>query len=126
MGDLGNLAGLSEDGCGFPGQHKTMKTLEQMHPGDNFLELMDLEIPLNCSSEAGEYGCAQFHGLGTGYNTSNNTDQFYYQTSPCSAVGQAPPSQSTLLLEKEFEDQLYYLVSADAAAPSPPVINKCD
>ncbi|XP_015891094.3 protein FEZ [Ziziphus jujuba] len=92
LGDLG-IAGLSEDGCSFPGQHETIYTMEQMHARDDFMELMDLDIPLNWSAEAG--------GLGTGYNTSNNPDQFCHQTSPCAAAGRALPSQYTMLLGKE-------------------------
>ena len=48
--DLGNLADPAKDGYGFSGPYPLL----QIYPGDNepFLELKDLEVPLNSSTGA--------------------------------------------------------------------------
>lgn len=50
LGDLGNLGDLPKDGYGFSGPYPQ----HQIYPGDHepFLELMDLEVPLNFSPGA--------------------------------------------------------------------------
>ncbi|XP_065874187.1 uncharacterized protein [Euphorbia lathyris] len=61
LGDLGNLVGYNEQEDSISACHDFNYTMEEISGIGNgqFLELMDLDVPLNCGSDAGGYDKVQ-------------------------------------------------------------------
>ncbi|XP_012066614.1 NAC domain-containing protein 82 isoform X2 [Jatropha curcas] len=110
LGDLGNLTGLGEHEDNISSHYSAKYSMDQRLEGDNmkFLELMDLETPLNCSAEVGGYEQLQNSGLYAGKNCCFNPEDLYRDAIPSSTVELVPGfSQSPIQPSLHgFEDRV--------------------
>ncbi|KAJ8765387.1 hypothetical protein K2173_012084 [Erythroxylum novogranatense] len=86
LGDLGNLAGLDQTGSDvIPNWCYTTFSVDQSYGHDNlsFLELIDLEAPLDCSSEFNGY---KEIDCGTAYSNNNCESGDLYHSSNAFSV----------------------------------------
>uniref|UniRef100_A0A2P2JCL5 Uncharacterized protein n=1 Tax=Rhizophora mucronata TaxID=61149 RepID=A0A2P2JCL5_RHIMU len=109
LGDLEHLEGLGQGGDDITSYHYANYGMNNVFQGDNlhYLELMDLDVPLNCSIGSDHYKQIDM-GCVSSDNYYKGSEQSYYPAnlwdSPQFVAGS---SQSSVLNERPqpFEDQ---------------------